>query len=93
MKALLRLLFSPVLKPLESGEGSYTYKASHRTIAIAVGGLFTALASVVLWLAWGKDPGYLLPVVLFGGAGILSLVVGLVGSDRAVAKLWGGGRR
>jgi len=35
------------------------------------------------------DIGYLIPVVFFGGAGILCLLIGLLGNDRAVAKIWG----
>ena len=35
------------------------------------------------------EPGYLLPVLLFGGAGSIGLVVGCLGTDRAVAKIWG----
>lgn len=33
--------------------------------------------------------GYLIPVVFFGATGILCLLIGLLGNDRAVAKIWG----
>jgi len=84
----LRKLFAPVLKPFESGEGSYDYKPSHRKILLIVGGLFTSLALLVLILALGQDLAYLLPVLVFGGVGLLSLIIGLLGNDRAVAKIW-----
>ena len=54
-----------------------------------MGILFSSLASFVLWLALGEDPGYLLPVLVFGLVGLLSLLIGLLGNDRAVARIWG----
>lgn len=54
-----------------------------------MGCLFSGLATLVFWFAQGEDPGYLLPVFIFGGGGLLSLLIGLVGNDRAVAKIWG----
>ena len=89
MKQHLRTLFSPILNILESGADPYAYKPSHRKILIFMGSLFTGLAGAVLWLAQGQDPGYLLPVAIFGVGGLLSLVVGILGTDRAVAKIWG----
>jgi len=89
MKPLLRTIFSPILNLLESGTEPYIYKPSHRKILIIMGGMFTGLACVVLWLAQGQDPGYFLPVIIFGLGGLLSLMVGFLGSDRAVAKIWG----
>jgi hypothetical protein len=89
VKKILRKLFSPVLNIFESGDDPFTYKPSHRTVLIIMGGLFSGLATLVFFLAQGKDPGYLFPVVIFGGAGLLSLLVGILGTDRAVAKIWG----
>jgi len=91
MKSLLRNIFSPVLNIFESGSEEYLYKPSHRTILIVMGVLFTGLASLVFILAAGKDIGYLLPVLVFGGAGLLSLLIGFLGNERAVAKIWGSG--
>lgn len=54
-----------------------------------MGGLFTGLAVAVLWLAQGQETGYLLPVVIFGVGGVLGVLIGIVGNDRAIAKLWG----
>lgn len=48
-----------------------------------------ALAGLVYYLMPGWDSGYWLPIVVFGGAGLLGLLVGAIGSDRAVAKIWG----
>lgn len=90
MKTRLQNLFSPVLGYFESGEGSYSYKGSHRTILIVIGVLFLLLsfvslaaAIVTLQLAAG------LPFLIFFSAGAVCIIVGGLGSNRAVAKLWG----
>ncbi len=92
MKQKLRIIFSAILNIFESGTEPFSYKSSHRTILVVMGGLFTGLATLVFWLAQGEDPGYLLPVLVFGGIGLLSLLIGLIGTDRAVAKIWGSGK-
>ncbi len=89
MKQKLRALFSPILNLFESGTEPFTYKPSHRVILIAMGSIFSGLATLVFFIAQGEDPGYLLPVLVFGGIGLMSLLVGLIGTDRAVAKIWG----
>ena len=89
VKKQCRALFSPILNIFESGNEPFAYKPSHRKILIIMGCLFCGLATLVLFLAQGEDPGYFLPVLIFGGAGLLSLLIGLLGTDRAVAKIWG----
>ncbi len=92
MKDILRSLFSPILKIFESGSDPFHYQTSHRTILLVMGLLFSGLASAVGFYAQGQDPGYLLPVVIFGTVGLVSFVVGFLGTDRAVAKIWGSGK-
>lgn len=89
MKSLLRQLFSPLLTPLESGDEPYAYRPSHRKILLGLSSLFLMLSTGMFFLAKGQDPGYLIPVVVFGGVALVGLVVGSVGKDRAVSKLWG----
>ena len=89
MKSLIRQLFSAVLSPLESGNEPFAYKPSHRIILVIMSTLFIGLATTVAFLIPEGQVGYYLPVILFGGAGLLGIIVGTVGSDRAVAKLWG----
>lgn len=88
MKKLLRTIFSPILNMFESGDESYNYKPSHRTILIIVGILFSGLAGLVYGQVRGLGSTYLLPVVVFGGVAFVSLIIGLLGTDRAVAKVW-----
>ncbi|MFN3236839.1 MAG: hypothetical protein ACE37D_07250 [Pseudomonadales bacterium] len=89
MKPLCRKLFSFILTPLERGSEQYAYKPSHRLILIVMSCLFMGLAALVVMLMPGWDSGYWLPVLVFGGTGLLGLVVGTLGEDQAVAKLWG----
>jgi hypothetical protein len=89
VKQQCRRLFSPILNKFESGSESYLYKASHRTILIVMGCLFCGLATAVFVLGRGEELTYLLPVLVFGGAGLLSVLIGWLGNDRAVAKIWG----
>ena len=89
MKQKLRTLFAPILKVFESGSEEYVYKPSHRKILIFFGCLFSGLAMLIVFLARNQVLDYLFPVLIFGGAGLLSLLIGLIGTDRAVAKIWG----
>lgn len=89
MKQQLRALFSPILKIFESGSDKFVYKPSHRYILIFIGCMFSAMAIAVFWVAQGQDPGYFLPVLIFALIGIVSFIIGFLGTDRAVAKIWG----
>lgn len=90
MKQALRALFAPLLNPLESGGEPYHYRPLSRQILLFFGVVFCGLGALVLYLMPADaDPGYYLPVVVFIGAGSYGLVVGLLGNDRAVAKIWG----
>lgn len=90
MKSALRKLFSPILKPLEAGEVGPNYRPSHRTILKVVGALFLLLSSVsVIALLYTGQLGALIPVIVFLGIGGVSLIVGMLGSDVAVSRMWG----
>ena len=58
-------------------------------ILVAVSVLFLFLASMSLFLAPSWQWDYLIPVVVFGGAGFFGLIVAAAGKDVAVARLWG----
>lgn len=90
MKKTLRIIFSPILNIFESGDEPYAVKALNRKILIVIGVLFSFLASVVIYLSYDKgEPGYLIPVIVFSTVAIVVLVIGFLGNDRAVAKIWG----
>lgn len=92
MKSSLRKIFAFILSPLEAGDEPYAIKPSHRYVLQAIGGLFALLASIVFVIILrtpDADPGYYTPVVVFYTVAILALIVGFLGNDRAVAKIWG----
>ena len=90
MKTRLRKVFSPILALFEKGGGEYNYKPSHRTVLIVVGFLFLFLSFVSLSAAiYTAQAGALVPFVVFFSAGAVCAIVGFLGSDRAVAKIWG----
>lgn len=90
MKANLKKVFSPILNIFESGDGEYKYKDSYRTILIAVGVLFLLLSLVSLAAAmYTAQPGAWLPFIVFFFTGSVCEIVGFLGSDRAVARIWG----
>lgn len=89
MKERMRRLFWPILRTFESGEGDFSYKASHRTILIAVGSLFLLLAFGSLYASFRASMyGGLIPGGVFLAIGAVCFIVAFLGSDRAVAKLW-----
>ena len=90
MKQILRKLFAPLLDVLEGGSEEYSYKPLNRKILLVISVLFGGLAALVFYLIPEKaDGGYYLPVVIFGLIALVGLVVGLLGNDRAVSKIWG----
>jgi UDP-N-acetylmuramyl pentapeptide phosphotransferase/UDP-N-acetylglucosamine-1-phosphate transferase len=90
MTKLLRALFAPLLNHLESGDEPIAYKPSHRTILFALGGLLMLMSLIGAYFTYQLQQfGFLIPVLVFGAVGLTCIVVGSVGSDRAVAKIWG----
>jgi uncharacterized Tic20 family protein len=90
MKELLRKAFSPILENFESGTEEYNYKTSHRVILIVMGFIFTILSTAVAVMATEADNmGYYIPVFIFGLVSLVTLVVGILGNERAVASIWG----
>ncbi|WP_221798795.1 hypothetical protein [Oceanobacter mangrovi] len=89
MYLLLRKIFAPLLNIFEKGEGEYLYKPSYRLILMVMGALFTLLACGSLALVIAADMfGGLLPGVVFLTVGTVCLVVGALGTDAAVARIW-----
>ncbi len=90
MKNTLRHVFAPLLTPLERGDEPFAYKKSHRTILVVVGGLFLLLTVLlaVLGIVFGLV-AVLIPGVVFFVVSVTAMVVGAVGTDRAVSKIWG----
>jgi F0F1-type ATP synthase assembly protein I len=90
MKMTLRRLFALLLNYFEAGEGEFNYRKSHRTALIVAGGLFLILSLVSLLAALATaQVGAFIPLFVFAPACLVCLVVGTLGSERAVATIWG----
>lgn len=90
MKSLLRKIFSPILNIFENSEGPYVYKSMSRKILIAMGIMFAGIATlVILYIVKNEAYGYFLPAAVFSTVATVSLVVGFLGNERAIAKIWG----
>lgn len=90
MKALLTRVFRPVLSVFETDQAAANYKPSHRLILNIVGVLFLFLSSVSVFAAINTGVmGGMIPGVVFFVVGATAIIVGTLGSDNAVAKIWG----
>lgn len=90
MKNFLRRLFAPLLNIFEKGDEPFAYKKSHRTVLVVLGCLFLFLSIVAasLGVSFGQI-GALIPAIVFLAIAVTALVVGTLGSERAVSKIWG----
>ena len=90
MKKTLTKLFWPILRFFETEEESQYYKKSHRVILIIVGFLFVSLSLGSAVSAYSNSsPGAFMPVVIFFSVGLVAIVVGSLGSNSSVSKIWG----
>ncbi len=90
MKSILIKLLWPILGRFEKGDGPYSFKASSRNILLIVGVLFGGLSCGSLFVSIQRgEYSAFLPIVVFFGVALVCLVVGALGTDRAVATLWG----
>jgi len=90
MKKVLIKIFWPILNIFESNVDSSHYKKSHRVALIVMGALFLLLAigSAAAARSYGGLAS-MIPVVIFFCVGFISVVVGSLGSNGAVSKIWG----
>lgn len=90
MKSVLRRVFWPILRFFETGEGSEAHKKSHRVALNIVGVLFMSLSlgSAVAGYTSGQMAS-LIPVLVFFCVGLVAVVLGTLGSNSAISKIWG----
>lgn len=90
MRNILTKMFWPILRRFETGGESTNYKKSHRVALNVMGSLFILLS--LLSAAAAQSVGgaaSLIPVIVFFSLGFVAVVVGTLGSDCAVSKIWG----
>ncbi|MBL4609586.1 hypothetical protein [Halopseudomonas sp.] len=89
-KTLARQLFAPLLDKLEGGDQPHRYTPRARLILWVTGLLFLGLSTgLAVFLPEGTDPAALIPIGIFGLVGFFAVVVAWLGSERAVARVWG----
>lgn len=90
MKGILTKLFWPILSFFETGEEPVDYKKSHRVVLNILGSVFLLLSMGSIWAGRASgELGALVPVVVFFSLGLVAVVLGTLGSNGAVSKIWG----
>ena len=91
MKIFLLKLFNPVLSRFEEGSENSRPAKWKRPVVLIVSTILIGLAvSVPVFAPVEVRSGSWLPTIVFGSMGFIGLIVGLLGSEHAVAKLLGG---
>ena len=90
IKNTLRTLCKPILQRFETGDDPYVYKPMSRKILIVMGLLFGGMAAIaIIYILRNDAYGYFLPGLVFSLVSLVCLMVGFLGNERAVAKIWG----
>lgn len=93
MRDVFIKLFWPILSFFEKGGSAEGYRPSHRKILFAVGFLFFVLSMATLFFVMITGTfGALFPVIVFFVISLVCAVVAVLGSDSAVARIWGNQR-
>ncbi len=90
MKNALKSIFSPILNIFENNNDEFIYRSLNRKIVLFISSVFFLLAfALPAYMPQLIEMGYWFVMLVFGALGIVGLIVGLLGSDKAVAKLLG----
>ena len=90
MKSLLKNIFSPVLNIFENNNDEFIYRSLNRKIVLFISSVFFLLAfALPIYMPHLIEMGFWFVMIVFGGLSSVGLIVGLLGSDKAVAKLLG----
>jgi len=90
MKQLLKNIFSPVLNIFENNNDEFIYRSLNRKIVIFISIVFFLLAfALPVFMPTLIKMGYWFVMIVSGAISFFGLIVGLLGSDKAVAKLLG----
>ena len=87
---LLKQLFSPVLNIFEQNNDECLARPLNRKIVLFISVVFALLAfALPAFMPRLVEMGYWFVMIVFGSLAAVGLIVGLLGSDKAVAKLLG----
>lgn len=90
MKDTLTKLLWPILRIFESDEEATNYKKSHRVVLLIVGSLFLLLSlgsAISGFYSGGMEA--VIPFIVFFSLGFVAVIIGGLGSNSAVVKIWG----
>ena len=87
---LLKNFFSPILNIFEKNNDEFIYRRLNRKIVLFISIVFSLLAfGLPAYMPKLIEMGYWFVMIVFGTLSIVGLIVGFLGSDKAVAKLLG----
>jgi len=90
MKQLLKNIFSQVLNIFEKNNDEFIYRKQNRKIVIFISSVFFLLAcGLPSYMPQLIEMGFWFVMIVFGSLSSVGLIVGIFGSDKAVAKLLG----
>lgn len=90
MKKALKIIFAPILNIFENNNDEFIYRSLNRKIVLFISVVFSLLAfALPIFMPQLIKMGYWFVMLVFGGLSFVGLIVGLLGSDKAVAKLLG----
>ena len=90
MKTLIKNIFSPILNIFENNNDEFIYRSLNRKIVLFISSVFFLLAfALPIYMPQLVEMGFWFVMIVFGGLSSVGLIVGLLGSDKAVAKLLG----
>ena len=90
MKNTLKTIFSPILNIFENNNDEFIYRSLNRKIVLFISSVFCLIAfALPAYMPQLVEMGYWFVMIVFGGLSFVGLIVGILGSDKAVAKLLG----
>ena len=90
MKKFFQQIFAPILNIFENNNDEFVYRSLNRKIVLFVSIVFSLLAfGLPAFMPVLVEMGYWFVMIVFGGLSLVGFIVGILGSDKAVAKLLG----
>ncbi len=90
MKNTIKSLFSPLLNIFENNNDEFIVRPLNRKIVLFISSVFFLLAfGLPAYMPQLIQMGYWFVMLIFGALSSVGLIVGLLGSDKAIAKLLG----
>lgn len=90
MKNLAKKIFAPLLNIFEKNNDEFIYRSLNRKIVLFISSVFFLLAfALPVFMPQLIEMGFWFVMIVFGSLSLVGLIVGLLGSDKAVAKLLG----